>query len=447
MPVAFFVRSHPYRAAGYLLAVALIGAGAGAVYLHNRSKAADLDLSSSAISAPAGIVLGSITDTGGRPLKGTLTYVTATQATTLESDAKGQFSIPNVTQPTSAQFNFVGSDGYRYSEAGGERTSHTVAYGQVVALSGWVKGSQVIPSDRLHDTTPPTITPLFGTTLSAGSPLAFKVTDNLADSTFGVIALYYRTTPTGGWKTAALSGNDTATPSTYRATIPAAELTGIGTVDYFITARDSQLNQTWYPATASKAPNKLTVATGSAPAAPSVTGVTPASGLTTGGTAVVITGTGFTSGTSVLFGGVPCSSVSVTSSSQVKCSTPAHAAGAVAVSVKIGTATGTKTGTFTYLAPGPAKNSLSFQGIVRQPFIFGLTQVSSGATITLKQGASTTGSAVTNSSGIFSFSALAPGTYTYSLSKTGYQVSTGTVTLTTSQGCSSTCSFAVTLKK
>ncbi|MCL5670043.1 MAG: IPT/TIG domain-containing protein [Acidobacteria bacterium] len=66
---------------------------------------------------------------------------------------------------------------------------------------------------------------------------------------------------------------------------------------------------------------------------PTISGVSPSSGPTTGGTAVTVDGTNFASGATVSFGGAAASGVSFVSSTQLKATTPAHAAGAVSVTV------------------------------------------------------------------------------------------------------------------
>ena len=58
--------------------------------------------------------------------------------------------------------------------------------------------------------------------------------------------------------------------------------------------------------------------------APTVTGVSPTSGSTAGGTAVTIAGTGFLSGATVSFGGTAATGVNVVSGSSITATTPAH---------------------------------------------------------------------------------------------------------------------------
>jgi hypothetical protein len=80
---------------------------------------------------------------------------------------------------------------------------------------------------------------------------------------------------------------------------------------------------------------------------PTVSGVSPSSGSTAGGTAVTITGTNFAAGAMVTFGGVAATNVVVTSGTQINATTPAGSAGAVAVTVNGQNAS--LTGGFTYV--------------------------------------------------------------------------------------------------
>ena len=86
------------------------------------------------------------------------------------------------------------------------------------------------------------------------------------------------------------------------------------------------------------------------PPSPTVSGISPSSGPTAGGTSVTITGTGFVSGAVVSIGGNPATEVTVDSSTSIKATTPSGTAGAKVVAVTTPSGTGTKTGGFTYLA-------------------------------------------------------------------------------------------------
>ena len=67
--------------------------------------------------------------------------------------------------------------------------------------------------------------------------------------------------------------------------------------------------------------------------AATITGLSPNSGSTAGGTQVTISGSNFVSGATVQFGGTTGTSVSFVSGTQLKATTPAHAAGAITVAV------------------------------------------------------------------------------------------------------------------
>ena len=82
--------------------------------------------------------------------------------------------------------------------------------------------------------------------------------------------------------------------------------------------------------------------------APTISSISPNSGSTNGGTAVTITGTNFSSGATVTFGGTAASNVTVVSSTSITATTPAHAAGAVNVVVSDSNGSGTLTNGFTY---------------------------------------------------------------------------------------------------
>lgn len=90
---------------------------------------------------------------------------------------------------------------------------------------------------------------------------------------------------------------------------------------------------------------------------PTVTSVTPNNGLTTGGTSVTITGTGFTGATGVKFGTNAGTNVTVVSPTQITATSPAGTAGVTNVTVTTpGGTSATGTGNqFTYNAP-PAIN-------------------------------------------------------------------------------------------
>ena len=87
--------------------------------------------------------------------------------------------------------------------------------------------------------------------------------------------------------------------------------------------------------------------------APTVTGVSPTSGPTAGGTPVTVRGSGFTGATQVLFGSTVATHLVVVSDTEATATSPAHSAGVI--NVRVVTPAG-KSGVvaaddFTYLAP------------------------------------------------------------------------------------------------
>ena len=87
---------------------------------------------------------------------------------------------------------------------------------------------------------------------------------------------------------------------------------------------------------------------------PTVTAISPNSGSTSGGTAVTITGTNFVSGATVTFGVTAATSVSVSNSTTITATTPAHSAGAVNVVVTNPSGqSGTLTGGYSFTTPAP----------------------------------------------------------------------------------------------
>lgn len=91
---------------------------------------------------------------------------------------------------------------------------------------------------------------------------------------------------------------------------------------------------------------------------PVVSAIAPTQGLASGGSTVVITGTGFTRASAVRFGTTPAASFTVDSDTQITATTPAHAAGGAAVGVTTpgGTASG---GSYTFVLAAPTLTSAS----------------------------------------------------------------------------------------
>ena len=93
--------------------------------------------------------------------------------------------------------------------------------------------------------------------------------------------------------------------------------------------------------------------------APTVTGISPTSGPTAGGTSVTITGTGFTGATAVTIGGAAATGVTVVSSTSITATTPAGSAGTASVLVTTPGGTNSANTLYTYLNPTPGVTSIN----------------------------------------------------------------------------------------
>ncbi len=170
------------------------------------------------------------------------------------------------------------------------------------------------------DTIPPTITHTPVTEAPPGLPLTIfaDVTDNV-----GVqgVALYYRHIGDAAYQSKAMVKT---TGNRYSATIAGALVTSPG-IEYYIEATDG-VSTVRYGRSAY--PYQVAVVD-----RPVVTAVSPNRGPTSGGTVATIAGSNFKAGASVTFGGAAASNVTVLSSSQITCTTPAHFPATVDVTV------------------------------------------------------------------------------------------------------------------
>jgi len=99
------------------------------------------------------------------------------------------------------------------------------------------------------------------------------------------------------------------------------------------------------------------------PSPPAISGVTPNTGSTAGGTKLTISGSGFTGATAVTVGGVPATGMSIKGDTSISVTTGADTAGVASVAVTNATGTSAPNKLFTYLAP----NAITFTQILGQP--------------------------------------------------------------------------------
>ena len=97
------------------------------------------------------------------------------------------------------------------------------------------------------------------------------------------------------------------------------------------------------------------------PPAPAVTGISPSTGLASGGTVVTITGTNLTGATAVKFGATNATNVTVDSATTIRATAPAGSIGKVDVSVTTagGTSANTSADDFTYFVPAPSVSGIA----------------------------------------------------------------------------------------
>jgi hypothetical protein len=94
----------------------------------------------------------------------------------------------------------------------------------------------------------------------------------------------------------------------------------------------------------------------------SLSSVSPATGSTTGSVLIKVAGSGFAPGLALTLGGLPCASVTVVSTQEASCLTPAHAAGRVTLSATLGSQSASLVGGFAYVVsanPAPVLTSIS----------------------------------------------------------------------------------------
>lgn len=96
--------------------------------------------------------------------------------------------------------------------------------------------------------------------------------------------------------------------------------------------------------------------------APTISGILPTSGLTAGGTSVVITGTNLTDASAVKFGSTNATSFKVNSATQITAVSPAGSAGVVDVTVATvgGTSASSSANQFTFVGNALAQNQYMY---------------------------------------------------------------------------------------
>jgi sugar lactone lactonase YvrE len=169
---------------------------------------------------------------------------------------------------------------------------------------------------------------------------------------------------------------------------------------------------------------------------PTVGVLTPNSGLTTGGTAVSITGTGFTGSLGVVFGATPASSFVVVNDTQLTAVSPAGSTGTVNV-VVVNTAGASNAGQFTYIAPITAGNVAAAVAYASTGNPIALSITGGTPTSVAVASGPTHGFAIASGTSIVYSPAsgyTGPDSFTYMATNTGGTSAPGIVSITVNKG-------------
>ncbi|MDO9324635.1 MAG: IPT/TIG domain-containing protein [Methanoregula sp.] len=262
----------------------------------------------------------SLSPASGPPAGGTVVTITGTGFTPASTVSFGGTS-PTVTFDTATQIRV---------------TSPAMAGGGTVDVRVTTNGvtSSIVVADRF---TYAGVIPTVSSLSPASGPLAGGTSVTITGTGFNASTVIFGGIPVTGTYLSATQ---------IRVTSPAG---GAGTVDIRVT--------TVAGTSAIVAGDKFTYVT-----VPTVSGISPASGPPAGGTLVTITGTGFTGGSTVSFGGIAGTSVTYDSPTQIRATAPARVGGGT-VDVTVIT-TGVTSATtvadrFTYISVPPIVSSIS----------------------------------------------------------------------------------------
>jgi LPXTG-motif cell wall-anchored protein len=240
--------------------------------------------------------------------------------------------------------NFI-IDGTTVTFDGAPATSVTVA-GNGTSLTATTPAGAVGPASVLVTTDGGAASPLDYTYLADGS--GANVT-NLAP-TSGPTAGGTVVTITGTGFTGATGVNFGGTPGTAFTVNPAGTTITVTTPSHAAGAVPVELV---FPGGTAAAGNFTYVA-------PTITGVDPAQGPTSGGTAVTVTGTGLTGATDVTFGGIPGTNLVVNpAGTSLTVTTPPGPVGPVDVVVVLPGPDATSVGGYTYLLAAPTLGTVT----------------------------------------------------------------------------------------
>jgi hypothetical protein len=279
-----------------------------------------------------------------------MTVVSDTQITA--TSPAGGPGIIDVTVVNRAGPSAVGTaDKFTYisppTVTGISPASGTAVGGAIVTITGTGFSGNV--SVQFGTVSAPAMTVVSGTQITATSPAGAGTVDVTVSNTAGTSAT--SAADRFGYVPAITAVSSASGPVTggTTVTIAGAGFTGATSV-HFGVANAAMTVSSAFQITATSPPGaavgsvdiSVTTPTGTSAATaadqftylPAVTGVSPSTGLTTGGESVTITGTGFTGATGVHFGAA-AAAMTVNSNTQITATSPSSAAGTVDVTVTV----------------------------------------------------------------------------------------------------------------
>jgi hypothetical protein len=300
-------------------------------------------------STPAGTVGPAnvtVTTPGGTSGPVVFNYTTPVPVVQLVTPAQGltfgntsvTISGANFSGATSVTFGNIAATGVTVNSTGTSITAITPAHAAgVVDVVVTTSGGPSTGGTGLYTYVPPaqptvtSVTPSNGT-IAGGSAVTINGTNFVQGQT---------SVSFGGQQATSVVVNGTGTAIT--ALTPAH---AFGAVDVLVTTPGFSATGTGFYTYIVLPPDT--------PPPPTVTGISPGTGTTLGGTSVIISGTNFTGTPQVTIGGIPATGVTVVTVANVttiKATTPAHAAGVtdVVVTTTAGSATGSAI--YTYATP------------------------------------------------------------------------------------------------
>ena len=335
---------------------------------HTTSFTYDADGNVIGTSYPNGDVVNStfdfndaLTSTGAVSGSGSLASITyvrnADGLVTQETDSGGLSGSTNYQYDSKNQLGSAGATNFGYDPAGNltlNGSSHQ-SFNSADELTSSSAGSVATSYtyDAVGDLT--SSTPSAGTATTFGYDQADHLTSVAAPTPLAQVT---GIAPSSG----STSGGTTVTVTGAGFTGATQVLFGAVPATSFTILSDTQIAAV-APAEAAASHNVYVVTSGGTSAAvsgdvftfkiPTITAIAPSSGSTAGGTAVTITGTGFTGATQVLFGTVPATSLTVISDTQITAIAPAESAAShnVFVVTPSGTSGAVSADLFTYKAP------------------------------------------------------------------------------------------------